>query len=79
VTPFNRNAIRRIDRAREFPKNTCPYSRHVQMIGECLARGERYAMIDEEPEYVAGSLLVTVEALYKARAEIARLKGGDPT
>lgn len=66
-----RNAVRRVDRARRFPTNTCSASRHVQLIGETLAAGKGYAMIEEEPEYVAGSLLITVEALYKARTELA--------
>lgn len=73
-----RNLMRRVDRARNFPKNTCPASRHVQMIGEALIKGQKYHMIDEEPEHVGGSLLAVVEALYKARTEIARLKASPP-
>jgi hypothetical protein len=69
-----RNLMRRIDRARNFPVNTCPASRHVQMIGEALIRGQKYMMLDEEPEHVGGSLLSVVESLYKARTEIARLR-----
>lgn len=68
------NVMRRVNRARKFPVNTCPASRHVQMIGECLARREKYSMIDEEPEHVAGSLLSVVESLYKARTELERLR-----
>ena len=33
-----RNQIRRINRARRFPYNTCGASRHMQMIGEALAK-----------------------------------------
>ena len=68
------NLIRRVNRARNFPTNTCPASRHVQMIGEALLRGRNYLMIDEEPEHVGGSLLSVVESLYKARTEIDRLR-----
>jgi len=68
------NLIRRVNRAREFPLNTCPASRHVQMIGEALIRGKKYHMIDEEPEHVGGSLLSVVESLFKARTEIDRLR-----
>ena len=70
----NRNALRRCERARKFPHNTCPPSRHVLIIAECLAKGQPYAMLEEDPECVAGSLLWTVAALWKARTEIARLK-----
>jgi len=68
------NMIRRVNRARNFPTNTCSSSRHVQMIGEALIRGKPYLMIEEEPEHVGGSLLAVVEALYKARTEIDRLR-----
>ena len=68
------NVLRRINRARNFPVNTCPASRHVQMIGEALSRGRKYHMIDEEPEHVGGGLLSVVESLYKARTEIDRLR-----
>lgn len=68
------NLVRRVRRARQFPTNTCPSSRHVQMIGEALLRGRPYPMIEEEPEHVGGSLLSVVESLYKARTEIDRLR-----
>jgi hypothetical protein len=69
-----RNLLRRVNRARNFPVNTCPASRHVQMIGEALIKGQKYSMIDDEPEHVGGSLLSVVESLFKARTEIARLR-----
>lgn len=68
------NLIRRANRARNFPTNTCPASRHVHMIGEYLIKGKRYPMIDEEPEHVGGSLLSVVESLFKARTEIDHLR-----
>jgi hypothetical protein len=68
------NLIRRVNRARNFPTNTCPASRHVQIIGEALIRGRKYHMIDEEPEHVGESLLSVVESLYKARTEIDELR-----
>ncbi len=75
------NLIRRVNRARKFPVNTCPASRHVQMIGESLIRGKPYPMIDEEPEHVGGSILSVVESLFKARTEIdvLRAKLGMPS
>lgn len=69
-----RRELNRANRNRRFPVNTCPASRHVQIIGECLAKGGRYHMIEEEPEHVAASLLSTVASLYKARTKIERLK-----
>ena len=70
---FNRRAIARVERARRFPDNTDPFSRHVELIGRSLAAGKPYPMLTEEPGHVAGSLLITVENLYKARNEIERL------
>lgn len=70
------NAIRRAQRARRFPENTDPASRHAQEIGEALCRGRAYQMLTEEPAHCGESILATVEALWKARTEIARLKAG---
>lgn len=79
-----RSILARIGRARRFPENTCPCSRHAQMIGEAMAgkHGKQYAeMLAAEPEgrvHIATSLLITVEQLFKARNEIARLKARKP-
>jgi len=54
------------------------------MIGEAMAgkHGKQYAeMLAAEPEervHIATSLLITVEQLFKARNEIARLKARKP-
>lgn len=69
-----KNLIRSTNRARNFPVNTCPSSRHVHMIGECLIKGKKYHMIDEEPEHVGASMLSTVQSLFKARTEIDKLR-----
>lgn len=71
---YAKQAAKRADEARNFPANTCPASRHVQMIGDILAKGKCYPMIDENPEDVAGSMLDTVASLYRARTEIAALE-----
>jgi hypothetical protein len=44
------------------------------MIGEALIRSKPYPMLEEEPDHCGGSILITVELLYKARSEIARLR-----
>lgn len=74
MTGQARRQIARVNRARRFPTNTCPASRHVELIGKALASGKRYPMLEEEPEHVAISLLSVVGSLYKARNEISRLK-----
>ncbi len=69
--------IARVDRARRFGTNTCPASRHVQMIGEALIRSRQYPMIEDEPEHVGGSLLSVVESLFRARSMLVK-HGIDP-
>ena len=68
-----RNLRRRVDRVRNFPVNTCPASRHLHTIAESLARGEKYTQIDDEPEHVAESMLMVLEALWKARTKMAKI------
>lgn len=67
------NVRRRVNRARRFPHNTCPASRHLHLIAERLAAGKKYPMLDEEPEHCAGSMLAVLEALWKARTKLAEL------
>lgn len=67
------NVRRRVNRARRFPDNTCPASRHLHLIAERLAAGKKYPMLDEEPEHCAGSMLAVLEALWKARTKLAEL------
>lgn len=69
-----RNVLARMNRARNFPTNTCSSSRHAAMIAEALMLRGKYAMLDDEPEHCGVSLGVTVELLWKARAENARLR-----
>lgn len=73
VTKENKALIVRCNKVRNFPADTCPASRHVQMIGESLAKGRPYPMLQEEPEHVAGSLLSVVASLWEARAQIKEL------
>lgn len=70
----NKDLLKALDKARSFPTNTCPYSRHAQMIGEALLREKPYPMLQEEPDHCGGSILATVLALYEARTERDRLK-----
>ena len=75
------NLKRRVNRARAAVDEhglpfTCPASRHVHIVAENLARG---IVPTIDAEHCAGSMLSVLESLWKARAEIARLrlvKGG---
>lgn len=69
--------LRRSRKVRRGTKDvcvTCPASRHAFMIGEALAKGKKYHMIDEEPEHVAVTLLSTVASLWTVRRDLMRLK-----
>ena len=67
-----RNLKRRVERARRFPANTCPASRHLHGMALQLARGWT---LQDDPSHAAESMLAVLEALWKTRAELARLKG----
>lgn len=78
------NLRRRVNRARKFPANTCPASRHLHIMADDLLRYGHCHQIAEEPEHCAESMLAVLEALWKARGgmhnqdhlrEIARLRG----
>ena len=75
--PPNRmvNLRRRVNRARNFPVNTCPASRHVEIMADNLMRYGKDYLLDTEPEHCAGSLYSVLESLWKARTKLARLKG----
>lgn len=67
-----RNLKRRVERARRPSGTTCPASRHLHGMALQLARGWT---LQDEPGHAAESMLAVLEALWKARAELARLKG----
>jgi hypothetical protein len=53
---------------------TCPASRHAQMIGEYLGTRRPYAMLQEEPEHCAESILSTVASVYRLRLRVYNLE-----
>lgn len=59
---------RRVNRARRFPSNTDPCSRHLHLMAEalCSKRGV-YHMLDEEPDHCAETMLVVLHALWTLR------------
>lgn len=60
----------RVKRAKQFPVNTCPASRHVLMMAEGLLK-KGYPMLQEEPEHCAESMLAVVASLWEARTKLA--------
>lgn len=62
---------KRADKARRFPHNTCPASRHVYIMGDCLAK-KGYPMLQEEPLHCAISLLSVVGSLWEARMALSK-------
>jgi hypothetical protein len=72
--PANRlpNLRRRVNRARKFPDNTCPASRHLHLMAEQLAAGKPYTMLHDEPQHCAATMLSVLESLWKARTKLAR-------
>lgn len=60
------NLRRRVNRARSKAWTT-PETRHLHIMAECLATGKGYAMLQEEPEYCAETMLIVLEALWKLR------------
>ena len=73
-----KNLRRRVNRARKFPVNTCSSSRHLHIMADTLASGKPYLMLIDEPEHCAMSIYAVLESLWKARTELARLKGEPP-
>ena len=57
--------IDRMDAARDFPANTCPASRHVQMIAENLLRQQ--PIDPREQQHCGESIAVVVANLWEVR------------
>ena len=76
VHPFNRTkAVKaRAKKYRKFMVNTCPMSRHLQMVGENLLRDGIDYMASEEPVSVGTTLIAAAAEIYKLRSELAAFK-----
>jgi hypothetical protein len=75
VLPGNRieNVRRRVNRARNFPTNTCPASRHVHLVAEQLLSDKDYWLTHPiDRKHLAGSMLSVLESLWKARTKLAK-------
>lgn len=68
-----RNLRRRVSRARDFPANTCPASRHLHLIADTLAKGQPYhgcaweGWDQQDREWIAETMLSVLESLWKLR------------
>lgn len=72
---WTKNAIDRMAKSRNFPHNTCPASRHVEIAALAMVRQERkdIDVMTEEPEHLGGSMLSVLTSLYEARAFLESL------
>ena len=64
-------AIAAMDKACDFPVNTCSASRHAAQIAEHLIRIGQH---NGDPTHCGESIALTVESLWKARTEIDSLR-----
>ena len=62
-------ARRRANKARDFPRHTCPASRHLHIMADSLTKKGGYPMLTEEPEHCAGSIYAVLASLWEARAK----------
>jgi hypothetical protein len=65
--------VKHMIESRHFPDNTCPASRHVQMMAESLATSGKYPLMDDDPRHCAGSLASVVSSLYQTRSFLKSL------
>ena len=68
-----RHEIRRMDRHREFPINTCPASRHAAFIARGLAASDPFVIDRHEYPHAGGSIASTVASLWQARKMLHKL------
>jgi hypothetical protein len=65
---------RRVNKARDFPVHTCPASRHVHIMADCLTKKGGYPMLTEEPTHCAITLYSVLASLWEARKELTKLR-----
>ena len=67
------NPVKQMQQYRDFPNNTCPASRHVQMIAEGLYTTGAYPLLQDDPQHCASSIASVVSGLYQARSFLLSL------
>jgi hypothetical protein len=60
---------RRVNKARKFPTNTCPASRHLHIMADCLAGKRVYHPFTDEPVHCAETMYAVLASLWEARSE----------
>ena len=65
--------MEQMQQAREFMVNTCPASRHAQLIAEQLYTTGDYPMLQDEPHHCAETIASVVSSLYQARSFLLSL------
>lgn len=68
---FAAQALAQMEKARDFPANTCAASRHLALLAEAILRGEPCPHLADDPQHCAESMAWTVAALWHARTELA--------
>lgn len=72
MTPKQRAELAR---EKAFPNLTTAAHRHVHMMADCLSRGERCAMFDEDPRLCADDIYSVLADLWEARVALDDGKG----
>ena len=63
----DQSLINRVEKARNFPHNTTPASRHVAMIGQHLFEDGKSFSLDDDPQHCGESMLLTVADLWEMK------------
>lgn len=69
-----RNLMRRVERARDWPVNTCPASRALVVWAKVILRDGDFSAVEGDAEEVAAAMLSVVESLWKLRRKMAALE-----
>lgn len=70
TSPQTRNLIRRVNRARNFPINTCSASRALVIWAESILHAGNFGPLEGDAEHVATCMLEVVESLWKLRGRV---------
>lgn len=61
------NIKNKLSQVRNFPFNTCPASRHLEIMMNSLAKNKKYHMFDEDSEHCSESIASVLHSLYELR------------
>jgi hypothetical protein len=67
------NSLSQMQQNRKFMANTCPASRHAQLIAEQLYTTGAYSLLQDEPHHCAETIASVVSSLYQARSFLLSL------